>query len=589
MVPTRLKSAALPLLTLAAVGLALAGSPAGQPRGKGKGKSDQDLFQGRWSVVALEKGGVEVPKELTKEAAAVIKGNKITIELLGETKEVVFKLDPTKKPKAIDLKFEGKDFEGIYELNGETLRVCVPTEAGTKRPKEFQSEGDMLLATFKRSKGAKGADKDKGGEKGGKDATGAPEQTAQVWASYTSLVDYGGKPAGGLTEKPPERPARPAKGTAEQRRLGGTWEVVSAEKGGAPVPEDITRQVKITLTGDALTFAIGEDAKTGTYRVDSTRQPRTIDFTLNGKTAQGIYELDKGNLKICFAEPGLPRPKGFKSENDRELLAVLKRTQGGAVKEEKETLEEEAARLRREVTELRQQVEEARRREREARAALEDALQARPAPRAARAAQGAQQTGSANNLKQIGLAMHNYHDARRSLPAAAIYSKDGKPLLSWRVAILPYLDQRNLYNQFKLDEPWDSPHNKKLIDKMPRIYAPIGVDLKPGTTMYRVFVGPGAAFEGTSGQRFPSFTDGTSNTILVVEAGEAVPWTKPDELRFDPKGKLPKLGGHFKGGFNVLVADGSTRAIRANFDPQLLRAAITRNGGEVIDFDKLAQ
>jgi hypothetical protein len=186
--------------------------------------------------------------------------------------------------------------------------------------------------------------------------------------------------------------------------------------------------------------------------------------------------------------------------------------------------------------------------------------------------------------------MHGYHDNRRAFPAAAIYSKDGKPLLSWRVALLPYLDQKNLFNQFKLDEPWDSPHNKKLLSKMPKFYAPVGVDTKqPHSTFYRVFVGPGAAFEGTQGQRITGFTDGTANTVLVVEAGEEVPWTKPDELKFDPKGKLPKLGGHFKGGFNVLMADGTVRFIRADFDPQILRAAITRNGGEVIDFDKISQ
>src|SRR5262245_56693586 len=81
-----------------------------------------------------------------------------------------------------------------------------------------------------------------------------------------------------------------------------------------------------------------------------------------------------------------------------------------------------------------------------------------------------QRAGVANNLKQIGVAMHTYHDKHRSFPAAAIYGKDGKALLSWRVALLPYLGLEALYKEFKLDEPWDSAHNKRLLEKMPAVY-----------------------------------------------------------------------------------------------------------------------
>src|SRR4029077_9290448 len=101
---------------------------------------------------------------------------------------------------------------------------------------------------------------------------------------------------------------------------------------------------------------------------------------------------------------------------------------------------------------------------------------------------------STNNIKQIMLAFHNYHDTMKGMPAHAIYSKDGKKaLLSWRVAILPYIEQNNLYMQFKLDEPWDSDHNKKLIATMPRIYMPLGMGKKDkmedGKTYYVVFTG----------------------------------------------------------------------------------------------------
>jgi prepilin-type processing-associated H-X9-DG protein len=193
---------------------------------------------------------------------------------------------------------------------------------------------------------------------------------------------------------------------------------------------------------------------------------------------------------------------------------------------------------------------------------------------------------SVNNLKQLALAVIVYADSHKGrMPAHAIYSKDGKPLLSWRVAILPYIEQQQLYQQFKLDEPWDSENNKKLLDQMPKIYAPLGVKTKDGhSTFYQVFHGKMAAFEGKEGMRFPaSFTDGTSNTLLVVEAGEAVPWSKPADVDFDPAKPLPKLGGLFPKGFNTAFADGSVRFIKKGVDEKTLKALITRNGGEVVN------
>jgi prepilin-type processing-associated H-X9-DG protein len=189
----------------------------------------------------------------------------------------------------------------------------------------------------------------------------------------------------------------------------------------------------------------------------------------------------------------------------------------------------------------------------------------------------------ANNLKQIGLALHNYHDTIGSFPSAAAVDKKGKPQLSWRVLILPYIEQDNLYRQFKLDEPWDSEHNKKLIDQMPPTYALPNKMSKPGHTHYRGFVGNGAFWDWIQGTEFAKITDGTSNTIMVVEAEEGVPWTKPDEFEFDPTKDLPKLGKAFKGGFHVLFCDGSVRFMRDSFPPQTLKALITKDGGEVIN------
>ncbi len=114
-----------------------------------------------------------------------------------------------------------------------------------------------------------------------------------------------------------------------------------------------------------------------------------------------------------------------------------------------------------------------------------------PAVQAVREA--ARRAQCTNNLKQIGLALHNYHSATNGFPAAAITSKDGKPLLSWRVAILPFIEQQNLYNEFHLDEAWDSPHNKALIARMPKTYlCPTAPVRQEGTTTYKAFVGGGA-------------------------------------------------------------------------------------------------
>jgi hypothetical protein len=195
-----------------------------------------------------------------------------------------------------------------------------------------------------------------------------------------------------------------------------------------------------------------------------------------------------------------------------------------------------------------------------------------------------------NNLKQIGLAIHNYHDANGLMPDN-IYSKDGKPLLSWRVHLLPYVEQAALYNQFRLNEPWDSEHNRKLLDKMPPVYVvPNTAPGEPGKTFYQAFIGkkgPNRPFlvEGGSKTRMAEFTDGLSNTLLVAEAARAVEWTKPEDLPFDPSKPLPKLGGHSPGGFSVLMGDGSVRFIRSTIDPTTLKALITINGGEVFNLD----
>jgi hypothetical protein len=209
---------------------------------------------------------------------------------------------------------------------------------------------------------------------------------------------------------------------------------------------------------------------------------------------------------------------------------------------------------------------------------------------AAKDVQGFQyRDASMKNLQALGQAMRRYVEKMGSFPPAVVYrKKDNKALYSWRVLLLPYLDQQSLYDQFHLDEPWDSEHNIKLMAKMPTVYAaPWATNEKNmiGQTHYQVFFGPGAAFEGKQGLRFTLFTDGTSNTLLAAEAGEAVPWTSPRDLAYQPGKALPGLGGHLLGGFNALLADFEVHWIKQTISDKTLRDAITRNDGRPLGPD----
>ncbi len=201
--------------------------------------------------------------------------------------------------------------------------------------------------------------------------------------------------------------------------------------------------------------------------------------------------------------------------------------------------------------------------------------------------EAASRAASMNNLKVMVLAMQNYHDANHHLPAAAICDRNGKPLLSWRVAILPYIEQEQLYRQFKLDEPWDGPNNRKLLAQMPLIYKLPGDDLTPPDhTHYQVFVGNDAAFDRRRGRSIADFPDGLSNTILIFAADKAVPWTKPEDVDFNPNSPiLPLLSRHFRSGFMVALADASVRIVPTSVSENTLKAAITRNRGEVLGPD----
>jgi beta-lactamase regulating signal transducer with metallopeptidase domain len=199
----------------------------------------------------------------------------------------------------------------------------------------------------------------------------------------------------------------------------------------------------------------------------------------------------------------------------------------------------------------------------------------------------AMRSESMNQLKMIGLALHNYHGQKKSFPPAAIYDANGKPLLSWRVALLPYLDAQPLYEQFDLTQPWDSPKNKPLIEKMPDVFRCPASKSPAGTTVYLAPRGDFTVFpDGPMGVSYRQITDGTSNTIAVVEVNDelAVPWTKPDDWKVDPAAPSRGLGGHFPGVFLAECCDRAAHAIPADTKPEVLNALFTRRGLEIIEW-----
>ena len=184
---------------------------------------------------------------------------------------------------------------------------------------------------------------------------------------------------------------------------------------------------------------------------------------------------------------------------------------------------------------------------------------------------------SANNLKLIAWALHSFAKVNGGrLPSLAI-RKDGIPLLSWRVEILPFVEQYSLYKKFRLDEAWDGPHNKPLLEEMPPLYAPVSEEgTTPGSTHYQAIVGPGALFDGDEGPKILGRVSVANPTFLVVEAAKPVSWTKPEDLPYHGGRPLPGFGGHFDDGFYAAYTDGWPRFVGKGVASETLLALISR-------------
>ena len=186
--------------------------------------------------------------------------------------------------------------------------------------------------------------------------------------------------------------------------------------------------------------------------------------------------------------------------------------------------------------------------------------------------------------------MHNYNQAYGCFPPAYVADKNGKPMHSWRVLLLPYMDQKALYDLYRFDEPWDSPANRKVSDVAIRIYqCPSEYEGATHNTSYMMVVGPRTISDGPHGRKVAEITGGASNTIMVVEvANSGVGWAEPRDLNFDRinfkinSGQRPGIGSDHPGGANVAMCDGSVHFLGNSFDPQFIKAMLTIDGGKPI-------
>jgi hypothetical protein len=209
----------------------------------------------------------------------------------------------------------------------------------------------------------------------------------------------------------------------------------------------------------------------------------------------------------------------------------------------------------------------------------------------------AQRVARMFQFREIYHAMEGYSDTmsgRRGLPPPAIYSKDGKPLLSWRVALLPYMEQQPLYQQFHLDEPWDSSHNLTLVARMPRVYGEGDKELDgAGKTRLRIFVSSQRSelqspfiIGDKKGTSYDRIKDGASSTVAVIEMAETTIWTRPDEPEFVAGQPLPALGNPDRDQrVFVLYADGVVQIHRTDRTQAGWQAVITMSGNEPVSAD----
>ena len=211
-----------------------------------------------------------------------------------------------------------------------------------------------------------------------------------------------------------------------------------------------------------------------------------------------------------------------------------------------------------------------------------------------------------NNLRQLGLALHDYHDLHGHFPPAYVADPDGKPMHSWRVLILPHLEEHALFNAYNMNEPWNGPNNSKLAGRMPQIFrCPADDQLPPGMTSYFCVTGDGRTKPGKARLSLPDIRDLAGNTLMLVESSSArVNWLDPrnltmeDILAGENTAEAPcpcsRHGRTDRGMwrsaadcFHAAMFDASVHRVAANLDAETLQALLTIDGGETVDLDAI--
>ncbi len=165
-------------------------------------------------------------------------------------------------------------------------------------------------------------------------------------------------------------------------------------------------------------------------------------------------------------------------------------------------------------------------------------------------------------------------------PSPVMVHESGKKY-SWRIAILPYIERQDIYDRYDFTQDWDSPHNLEVTSEMPDVFRSDTDDESSTHTSFFMLTGPGGLFDGETALDFPQITDGSSNTIMAIEARRDVHWAKPEDIVIQPGEPLPPFGGFHEGGFNVAMADGSVRFISEDVAEEVLRKLFTAQGGEI--------
>lgn len=209
------------------------------------------------------------------------------------------------------------------------------------------------------------------------------------------------------------------------------------------------------------------------------------------------------------------------------------------------------------------------------------------------AREAARQQVSMNNLRQIGVALHEYHDTHKTFPPAFIPDEKGQPRTSWRTLILPFMEQEALYDRYDFNVAWDDPKNEAVRQTQLQFYRSPRSETKPNGTNYVVVTrsdlaaiagGQGAtAFPGAHGRKLADLRDGTANTILVIEIRNSdIEWSEPRDIDFSQLSTDPSAPNSINqvGSILVLMGDGSARRLDSQTPLETIQAMLTADGSE---------